>query len=144
MAFNWRRAADIAIAVGGGHIPTKRYFSRITTGSIWVAATGIHSNPRFYKYHWRIWTAEETVDDDWRRGGRAYPWLDTTPRLTFLKGIERMRYLVAINEKFLVIHDACKRADDAAPWDIESLRRDGKEVAPALADDLDPEFHGHR
>jgi hypothetical protein len=144
MTFDWRRVSGISIAVGGGQIPTRRYFAT-RTQSIWVGANLVHPNPHFFKYTWQIWTAAEAVADDWRMQGRARPWRETTPELCFFDAIARMRRLFTNRECFLVVNYPHKRDDPEAPWDAAAVRGNGRYlIAPALADDPDPEFHGHR
>lgn len=143
MTFNWHAAAGIPIVIGSGQLPTLRYFRSARAQSVWIGMSGVHANPHFFKYLWRIWSIDDALPDDWR--ARGIDWRISTPELCFADAIHRMRDLASRNELFLLSSSACKRDDPAAPWDIELVRRNGAfRVAPALADDPDPEMFGHR
>jgi hypothetical protein len=147
LSFNWRHAARLPINVGGGQIPTRRRFLRLR-GPLWIAANGIHHNPRFYKYYWKIWTWEDCIPDeelpDFKQRFGPYPWLAIVPKLSFSNAIKRMKELCERREKFMVVDERVKRDDPTAPWDIGLIKSKGSHVAPAYDDDPDEPFHGHK
>lgn len=147
MAFCWRSAAKLRIAIGGGQIPTVRHFRRLRH-PVWIIGAEIHANPRFYKYYWRIWTREDAIADtemaELKRHYGRYPWRDIVPKLSFSDAITRMRAICARDEVFLVAEEKVKREDPEAPWDFSLIRARGGQLAPAYEDDLDEPFFGHK
>lgn len=147
MSFNWRSAAQLRINIGDGQTPTARSFNRVRF-PIWYFSGGIHSNPRFYKYHWKIWTWLDIIPDEdipeFKRRFGPRPWNVIVPTLSFSEAIRRMTELCGRGERFLVSSNGVKRADPTAPWDIPRLHADGADVAPAYDDDDDEPFHGHK
>lgn len=147
LSFDWRHAAQLPINIGGGQIPTKRHFDRLR-GPLWIAAYGIHDNPRFYKHYWRIWTWMDVIADedlpDFKRRFGPYPWLVIVPELSFSEAIKRMKRLCGHGERFMVSDERVKRDDPTAPWDIGLIKSKGGRVAPAYDDDQDEAFFGHK
>ncbi len=148
MAFGWRSAAGLErIAIGGGQIPTVRHFRRLRF-PIWIIGAGVHENPRFYKYYWRIWTRDDAIADtempEMKRHYGYYPWNYIVPALSFSTAINRMQTLCACDELFLVSEEKIKREDPEAPWDFDVIRARGGQLAPAYDDDADEPFFGHK
>jgi hypothetical protein len=111
---------------------------------VWVDGTEVHSNPRFFKHRWRIWTESESMslEDYWRAEGTGE--LPQPPELSFYHAIERMRDLCGEGRSFLVTNWKAKRDDPMAPWDIGAVRANGGRVAPSYDDDQDPPVWGHK
>ncbi len=145
MGFNWKRAAGLPpMDAAYGVIPSRNRIRGLENYTL-IEPCGIHENPRFYKYRWRIWALDNT-DEDWKperddravlRHGfnrRAQPVLS----LSFHDGICRMQSLVERGEFFYALMNRLKRADPAAPWLPASCR------APSYDADPDTPFHGHK
>lgn len=147
MSFNWQEATQLTLSVGGGQIPTHRHFRRLDT-PLWIFGSGVHSNPRFYKHYWRIWTRDDAIADEdvelLRQQLGPYPWLALVPELSFHNAMCRMKELCGRGEVFIVLDERVKRDDPAAPWDIPLIRAKGGRVAPAYDADDDTPFFGHK
>lgn len=127
-----------------GVTPSRRRVAALQNFTL-VEPCGIHTNPRFYKYRWRIWAMDNT-DPDWApelddRIFRRYLFQQRTQpvlSLSFYDAIRRMQALVEQRAYFYAIIDPLKRADPVAPWQAGACR------APAYDDDPDEAFHGHK
>ena len=65
MGFNWKRAAGLPpMDAAYGVIPSRNRIRGLENYTL-IEPCGIHENPRFYKYRWRIWALDNT-DEDWK------------------------------------------------------------------------------
>jgi len=94
----------------------------------------MHSNPRLYKYYWRIF---------WRNSPCEGPeFLNTRPLVT-KAAFELMEKLKNAGEPYWIYNTRIPR--DIPLWNMNSSRFTDEGFAPAYEDDCDPEIEsGHR
>lgn len=98
-------------------------------------AKGIHQNPRYYKYKWRIFWQGSPVE------GEAF--FRTEP-LSISAALEQIRWLEQQNESFIV-YNSCYPRKGTGIWDADAPRWKGTKFAPAYDDGNDPPIEsGHR
>lgn len=98
-------------------------------------AKGIHPNPRFYKYKWRIFWQGSSVE------GAAF--FRTEP-LSISAALDLIGWLESQNESFIVYNTRYPRRGNVI-WDADPPRWKGVEFAPAYDADEDPQIEsGHR
>lgn len=145
MGFDWKRAAGLPpMDAAYGVLPSRDRISELQNYTL-IEPCGIHANPRFYKYRWRIWALDNT-DEDWKpelddRVRSRYPYgrrAQPVASLSFYEAMGRMQALVARSEYFYALINRLKRADPAAPWQPDRC------PAPAYDADIDTAFHGHK
>ncbi|GGB74943.1 hypothetical protein [Henriciella pelagia] len=138
MAFNWRYRAGIRVSFGDGAMPTARWFRR--GRSVWQG-DGVHSNPRFFKVDWRIWTPSSAIEEGlYGIGRRRAIW--GSPAFCIAEAMELLQDLQSSGTLFMVITRARKRISPDAPWDAARVPEDRKAIP--YDEDTDPEFFGHR
>jgi hypothetical protein len=105
-------------------------------GSLSAYATpGVHSNPRFYKYFWRVFWEESPCEGE--------KFLSTNPLRTF-EAIELIDRLRQAGKVHLIFVDRLPR-EGVSIWNYQSQRLKGKELALAYDDDPDPAIpSGHK
>lgn len=145
MGFDWKRAAGLPpMDASYGAVPSYKRITRLRNYTL-IEPRGVHINPRFFKYRWRIWALDNT-DPDWApeyddraAGGRLFDRRSQpVASLSFADAIRRMQVLAAQRAYFYALMSDLKRADPAAPW------QPGVCAAPAYDDDMDEPFHGHK
>jgi len=145
MGFNWKHAAGLPPMDASYGVVPNRDRIRLLQNYTLIEPCGIHANPRFYKYRWRIWALDNT-DPDWAperddRIVRRYLFqhrAQPVEWLSFCDAMRRMQALVAQQSYFYALADRMKRSDPAAPWRPADCR------APAYDEDSDEAFHGHK
>ena len=139
MAFDWRIALGVRVSYGDGQIPDANYFRPNTC--VWQGAP-IHDNPRFFKYDWRIWTAETAIirEGESLKGIRAQR--DAAPKYHFADAMQRVGALYRSSTPFIIASYARKRIAPETPWN--AARIDLAQQACPYDADTDPEFHEHR
>ncbi|QOT76573.1 hypothetical protein [Cupriavidus basilensis] len=95
----------------------------------------LHPNPAFYKYTWRVWTPE----CEWE--GHAF--FECVPVLSTARFMAMRDSLKAAGVHHFVYNTARPRLG-ATPFDRSHPRWAGVRFAPALEDDMDPPWNGHR
>ncbi|WP_035863313.1 hypothetical protein [Cupriavidus sp. SK-3] len=95
----------------------------------------MHPNPAFYKYTWQIWTPDTELE------GKAF--LAHAPKLGTAQHMRLRAELIAAGRHFFVYNAAQPRLG-AAPFDRSHPRWAGVQFAPALDNDMDPAWNGHR
>jgi hypothetical protein len=145
VSFDWRKALRVEVVMHSGQAPTKRFFAR-QSWPVW-AGEEMHRNPRFYKNLWQIWSRDDAPEHSktfdaalnrWRQCWRDAPKLCTHDAMRWIKAYYDNRIV------FAVMSYRLRRDDPALPWDFARLRARGAQLAPALDDDTDPEWFGHR
>ncbi len=93
-------------------------------------ASGVHPNPRFYKYYWWIFWNESPVD------GKEF--LTDKYRLSTAAAIQLLNSLSEQNEPCWLYNKRLPRHGSAIPFDAHSTRWKKVEWAPAYDEDADP------
>jgi len=102
-------------------------------------AQGVHSNPRFYKYYWRVFHA-----------GSPFFGEDFFQQCKQICTYEAMNLIKRLEEKgegYIIYNVASPRTGKDVPFDFTHKRwADCSELitAPPFDDDLDPEYQGHK
>ena len=93
-------------------------------------ATGVHPNPRFYKYYWWVFWSGSPVDGLEFRSNKY--------RLSTAAAMALLADLKASGEPCLLYNRRLPRRDPANPFDTNHPRWRDAEWAPAYGDDPDP------
>ncbi len=93
-------------------------------------SSGIHPNPRFYKYYWWVFWNESPVDGDAFLGDQYR--LSTAAAMQLLKSLEER------NEPCWLYNTSSPRLGSTIPFDPQSKHWQGVKWAPAYDDDPDP------
>ncbi len=93
-------------------------------------ASGIHPNPRFYKYYWWVFWNESPVD------GKEF--LSSQYRLSTAAAFELLDNLKERNEPCWLYNTSSPRLGSTIPFDPQSKHWQGLRWAPAYDDDPDP------
>ena len=93
-------------------------------------ATGVHPNPRFYKYHWWVFWRESPVDGS--------EFLSDKYRLSTAAAMALSADLKARGEPSWLYNRRLPRRDPANPFDTNHPRWRDAEWAVAYDDDPDP------
>ncbi|WP_417477889.1 hypothetical protein [Maricaulis sp.] len=135
MAFPWQSHAGVRLSGGDGQRADADFFAQ---GQSFWQGSGVHDNPRFYKYIWQIWTAADLRDFE------PAHWLDepSVPQLAFAAAMLQARPLYMTGTVFLIRSDRLYRRGADTPFDPSRI--DPARLAPPWTDDADPEFHGHK
>lgn len=103
-------------------------------------ATGVHPNPRFFKYYFWVFWSGSPVD------GPAF--LETRYRLPFSATLELRAALESKGERYILYNRQLPRCDAANPFDLGAKTWGGREVALPYDEDPDPiargQWAGHR
>ena len=103
-------------------------------------ATGVHPNPRFYKYYWWVFWAHSPID--------GFAFFGDSNRLNTAAAIELMAELSTKGEGYLLYNRRVPRRDPANPFNIKSPRWQGVKWALSYDEDPDPiastPLGGHR
>ncbi len=93
-------------------------------------ASGVHPNPRFYKYYWWVFWNESPID--------GWQFLNKQYCLSTAAAIQLMDSLKERNEPYWIYNDKSPRRDSAMRIDPNLKRWQGVELAPAYDEDPDP------
>jgi hypothetical protein len=105
-------------------------------GGFSSCAADLHPVQAFYKHHWRIFT----LDSKWD----GWEFLEKEPWLSTAACMQRLQELESKGEPYILYGGKRPRRFAAMPFDPESARWRNADWAPALEDDPDPEWNGHR
>ena len=97
-------------------------------------AQGMHPNPRFYKYYWRVFHNESPE-------GKAF---FNTPALTTNEMHLLCKKLEKENKGYILYNWSRPRAGDDVPFDFNSNRWKGCITAPAYDEDTDTPWRYHK
>lgn len=99
-------------------------------------AAPLHPVPKFYKHYWQIFT----LDSQWE----GEEFLRLEPHLSTAACMQRLEQLRARGEPYMLYGSKRPRRFLGMPFDPASERWRHANWAPALDDDSDPEWNGHR
>lgn len=103
-------------------------------------ASGVHPNPRFFKYYWWVFWNESLVDGS--------EFLTDQYRLGTAAAMELVNRLKEQNEPYWLYNTKVPRLGSDIPFDPQSPRWQNTKWAPAYDDDPDPvaegELTGHK
>jgi hypothetical protein len=99
-------------------------------------AQPLHPNPKLYKHDWRVFTRDSPWEND--------EFFLKAPLLSTAACVSLLESLQANEEPYVLYGQKRPRRFSAMPFDPESVRWCGATWAPALEDDPDPEWNGHR
>lgn len=105
-------------------------------GQSYSYASGLHPVPAFYKHHWQIFTLDAPWEGD--------EFLAKAPRLSTAACMQRLEELQARRALYILYGGKRPRRFDGMPFDPRSDRWRHADWAPALDDDPDPAWNGHR
>ena len=106
-------------------------------GHIWLGQYAhMHPNPRFFKYLWRIFTA----DTPWENA----EFFRTAPRLCTHDAMAMMDALWEARQPQIIYNQRLPRKDLALPFDWTSERWSTAKFACAYDDDADPVWNGFK
>ena len=108
----------------------------IQTGRSISYATGLHPNPRLYKYYWQVFT----LDSDWE----GPEFREKASPLCTSACMLKLDELTLSNSLYVLYGWKRPRRFPGMPFDPNSERWKDAQWAPALEDDSDPEWSGHR
>jgi len=97
-------------------------------------ASGVHSNPRFFKYFWWVFWNESPVDGD--------EFLTAKYRLSTAAATELVEKLGEQNEPYWLYNTKVPRLGSTIPFDPQSPQWQDIEWASAYDDDPDPVAEG--
>lgn len=92
-------------------------------------ASGIHPNPRFFKYYWWIFWNESRAD------GRAF--FSDRHRLATADAMDLLQGLIELREPCWIYNQRLPRAGVDTPFDLTRARWFDAEIAPGYDDDQD-------
>lgn len=93
-------------------------------------ATGVHPNPRFYKYYWWVFWSESPID--------GMEFLSDKYRLSTAAAIALLAELKAMGKPLWLYNRRLPRRDPANPFDANHSQWRDVEWAPPYDDDMDP------
>ena len=93
-------------------------------------ASGVHPNPRFYKYYWWVFWAHSPIDGP--------EFLSDCYRINTAVALNLMAELEAKGEGYWLYNCRIPRHDPANPFDLQSPRWHGVEWALSYDEDPDP------
>ena len=96
----------------------------------------LHPVPAFYKHYWQVFT----LDSPWE----GSEFLANAPKLSTAACMQLLEELRRRREPFILYGEKMPRRFAGMPFDPTSDRWRNARWAPALADDPDPEWNGHR
>jgi hypothetical protein len=103
-------------------------------------ASGVHPNPRFYKYFWWVFWSKSEVD------GKEF--LSDAYRLSTAVALNLMKELAEKGEPYWIYNRRLPRHDPSNPFDYEHPRSRHLEWATSYDNDTDPvapePFAGHK
>lgn len=108
----------------------------LARGHSYSYAPGLHPVPVFYKHHWQIFTLDSPLE--------GCEFLEKSPRLSTAACMLRLAELRAQGVLYILYGGKRPRRFDGMPFDPQSDRWRNADWAPALEDDTDPEWNGHR
>ena len=116
--------------------PNRAFFDRHEPGTGFSQATHMNPNPRFFKYLWRIYTADSPWEgDDFFANA---PWLCTHDAMRMIESLSKA------GQSHIIYNCRLPRAGPDVPFDFESPRWKDYEVACAYDDDPDPVWNGFK
>lgn len=99
-------------------------------------AAGLHPCPASYKHVWQIFTLKSPWEGE--------DFLEHAPKLSTAQCFQRLEELDAQGVLFILYGRKVPRRSTGMPFDPLAARWRDATWAPALEDDPDPAWHGHR
>jgi len=102
-------------------------------------AQGVHPNPRFYKYYWRVFHADSPFV--------GVNFFRQCERICTYEAMNLIKRLQEKGRGYIIYNVRFPRAGDDVPFDFTHNRWRGVGeliIAPQFDDDADPEYQGHK
>lgn len=115
-------------------IPTYQALRKLNCSASY--ATPLHPSPALFKYLWRVFTHDSPIE--------GHEFWDHGPQLCTFACFEWLERLDAGDIPYLLYNSRRRRQFTGMPFDPSSERWINAEWAPALEDDSDPAWNGHR
>jgi hypothetical protein len=117
-------------------LPTRKNFERHSSDGLLYFSTGLHPNPRLYKYLWQIWTPDSPLEGE--------GFLLSGPLLSTARFVEIEQRMLTTGESGFVYNRRRVRKGLGSPFDLTHPRWKVREWAPSWEDDPDPEWNEHK
>lgn len=98
---------------------------------LFTGASGIHPNPKWFKYFWWIFTAESPID--------GHSFLCDDNKLSFFEFEKELERVKSLGLEAWIYNTKLYRLGEDSPFDEQKLRAKGiSEFAPSFDEDQDP------
>lgn len=102
----------------------------------WSFGSPLHPNPKLYKSYWQVFT-----------GDSMWEWHDFLKNCPYRSTSDCIHYLELLQQKtvsYIVYGRKRPRKHQGMPYDLRAEKWKNTQWAPALEDDVDPEWNGHK
>ncbi|WP_341314540.1 hypothetical protein WN982_04275 [Paraburkholderia sp. IMGN_8] len=116
--------------------PTRKSFERYSSDGLTYFSTGLHPNPRLFKYLWQIWTPDSPLEGE--------EFLRSGPLLSTGKFVEIEQQMLQARKSGFVYNRCRVRMGLGSPFNLDHPRWKVTEWAPSWDDDPDPVWNGYK